>query len=328
VHDVITFGEAMLRFSTTDYNRIEQAEVFNVSVGGGELNVAAGTARLGLNSAWVSILPDSPLGYLTRNKIMEVGVSTSLIKFSSKGRMGQYFVEFGANPRRTKVIYDRKLSSISLIEKDDFDFKEILKAKLFHVSGITPALSESCRIATESSIIAAKGNGAIVSFDVNYREKLWKEEEARQCLTSLMEYVDILITTEEDTERVFKITGKDYYEVAQKLMKKFNFKVVVVTLREDISVWRNNWTAIAYDGDKFYDDKKYEMEMIDRFGGGDSFTAGFIYGYLENGRNVALGVKYGNAFSALKHTNPTDFCWANLDEVNRLMSQTSLRVER
>lgn len=328
MYDVITFGEAMLRLSTPDYKRIEQTDIFNASIGGGELNVAVGTARLGLNSAWLSLLPDSPIGYLTRNKVLEAGVNTSLIKFSKKGRMGQYFVEFGASPRRTKVTYDRELSSISLIEEHDFNFKEIIKTKLFHVSGITPALSEGCKLATMSSIVAAKENGAIVSFDVNYRQKLWSEDEANKYIIPLMEYIDILITTEEDIQKVFKITGKDYYEVAEKLFKKFNFATVAITLREDISVWKNNWTAIAYDGNRFYDDKKYELELVDRFGAGDSFSAGFIYGYLTEDKDIETAVKYGNAFSALKHTNPTDFNWATLDEVKSLIGQKTLRVDR
>ena len=141
-----------------------------------------------------------------------------------------------------------------------------------------------------------------------------------------MDYVDILITTEEDTERVFKITGKDYFKVAEKLHKKFNFKVVAITLRENISVWKNNWTAIVYDGSRFYDDRKYEVEIVDRFGGGDSFSAGFIYGYLN--KDISLSVKYGNAFSVLKQTNPTDFNWASINEVKSLIEQKSLRVER
>jgi len=328
VYDVITFGEAMIRLSPPDYARIEQANTFNISVGGGELNVAVGVARLGLNSAWISILPNNPIGYFTRNKVAETGVDTSLIKFSNEGRMGLYFVEFGASPRRSKVIYDRKFSSISLINSDDFNFKEILKTRLLHVSGILPALSKSCRLATKSSLISAKENGSLVSFDVNYRAKLWNEDEALKCLTDLVEHIDILITTEEDTERVFKITGRDYYEVAKKLQKKFNFKVVAITLREDVSVLRNNWTAIAYDGDKFYKDKKYDIEIVDRFGGGDSFSAGFIYGYLTENKNIESAVKYGNAFSALKQTNPTDFCWSTVDELKTLIKQKNLRVER
>jgi len=328
MYDVMTFGEAMLRLSTMDFNRIEQADVLKADVGGGELNVAVGTSRLGLRSAWISILPDNPMGCLVQNKIRATGVDDSLIKFNSRGRMGLYFVEFGANPRRTKVIYDRKSSAISLIEDDDFNFKKLLDTKLFHVSGITPALSSGCRRATEAALAAAKENKSLVSFDVNYRARLWTEAQARECLTPLMKYVDILITTEEDTERVFKISGKDYRKVASKLQKKFGFKIVVITLRENISIWRNTWSAIAFDGQTFYDDKKYDLELVDRFGGGDSFSAGFIYGYLTGNRDVRRAVQYGNAFSSLKQTNPSDFPWATLDEVKSLINQKSLRVER
>ena len=328
MYDVITFGEGMLRLSSPNFERIEQANAFNIVVGGGELNVAVGTSRLGLKSSWLSLLPESSIGRLALSKIRSTGVDTSLIKMSDKGRMGLYFVEFGASPRRTRVIYDRKDTSISLIDDEDFDFEKILKTRLFHISGITPALSANCKKATKDSIGYAKKNGALISFDINYREKLWSEEEAKKCLTPLMEYVDILITTEEDTERVFKITGDDYREVAKKLFKKFSFKVVVITLREDISVWKNNWTAIAYDGDSFYDDKNYEIEIVDRFGGGDSFSAGFIYGYLTFNRNIGIGVKYGNALSALKQTNFSDFSWSTLEEIEKFIDQKTLRVER
>lgn len=328
MYDVITFGEAMLRLYTSEFKRIEQADMFKLSLGGGELNVAVGVARLGLRSAWISLLPNNPIGMLARNLVRATGVDTSFIKFSDNGRMGLYFVEFGANPRRSKVIYDRELSSISLIKEDDFDFIKILDAKLFHICGITPALSTGCRNMAKLSMMAAKKNKALVSFDVNYRSKLWSEEEARSCLTPLMGFVDILITTEEDTEKVFKIKGKDYYNVAEKLFKLFGFKVVVITLREDISVLNNTWSSIAYDGKDFYDDKKYKLELVDRFGGGDSFTAGFIYSYLVDNNNIGKAIRYGNAFSALKQTNPTDFNYATLEEVKKLIDQESLRVER
>jgi 2-dehydro-3-deoxygluconokinase len=326
--DVMTFGEGMLRLSTVNYERLEQSSDLKMDLGGAEVNVAVGVSRLGLSSSWVSLFPDNPLGYAARNKVRSAGVDTSYLKFSDKGRMGLYYVEFGANPRRTKVFYDREDSSISNITRNDFDFSAILKTRLFHVSGITPALSDTCAAATKEAIAAARQNKALISFDVNYRSKLWKRDKAREVLEPLMTDVDIMITTEEDTDVVFGIQGKDYEDVARKLHDKFGCSMVVITIRENISVWKNKWTALAYDGSRVYRDRTYDLEIVDRFGGGDSFSAGFIYGILEKKGDAGEALRYGNAFSALKHSNRTDFNWATLSEVENLLSQTTFRVER
>ncbi|MGQ9629961.1 MAG: PfkB family carbohydrate kinase [bacterium] len=327
MHDVVTFGEAMIRLSPPHFMRLEQAHSFDVVVGGGELNVAVGTTRLGLNSAWVSKLPANPLGRLIQNRVREMGVDTSHIVWSDKGRAGLYFMEFGAAPRASSVLYDRAGSSISMIEPGEVDWKRIFaETKLFHMSGITPALSKSAAEVTGEALRAAKEAGRIVTFDLNYRAKLWSEAEAEACLTPLTEYIDVLITTEEDTYRVFKIKEDTYEKVAEKLVDRFKFKAVAITLREDISVWRNNWTAIAYADGKFYKDRTYEVEIVDRVGAGDSFSAGFIYGYLRN--DIQEGVRYGVAFSALKHSIPGDLNWANKEEVERLIKGASLRISR
>ena len=199
-------------------------------------------------------------------------------------------------------------------------------AKWFHTSGITPALSPGAAQVTADALKAAKKAGCKVSYDLNYRARLWTEEEARKCQEPLMEYVDVLISTEEDTRKVLGITADNYREVARKLAETFNFEVVCITLREDISVLRNRWTAIAYSAGKIYDDKTYDVEIVDRVGAGDSFTAGFIYGYLTG--DVEKGLKYGNAYSALKHSIPSDTNWATLQEVENLIKSTSLRISR
>jgi len=326
--DVMTFGEGMLRLSTRDFERLEQASTCFMDFGGAEANVAVGVSRLGLSSSWISVLPDSKLGFSARNKLRMAGVDTSFVKYSKNGRMGLYFVEFGANPRRTTVIYDRKDSSISLMEEDDLDFSSILKAKAFHVTGITPALGKGCAQATKNAMKAAKENGATVFFDVNYRQKLWSVQEARSTIEPLMEYVDVLITTEEDSNKVFGVAGSDYGEVASRLRDKFKFKVVAITIRGDQSVLRNTWTSIACDSAQQYTDKTYELELVDRFGAGDSFSAGFIYGYLTKKGDIAESLKIGNAFAALKHSNRTDFNWSSLEEVVSLLGNSSSRVER
>jgi len=325
--DVVTFGEAMLRLSPPGGQRLEQAFLFDVRVGGGELNVAVGVARLGLSSAWVSKLPNNPLGRMVRNKAREQGVDTSHIVWTRSGRVGIYFLEFGANPRASSVVYDRAGSAISTMLPGEVDWKVVLAGcKVFHVSGITPALSASCAETTAEAIRAAKELGVKVSFDVNYRRKLWTPDEANACLVPMMEHVDFLITTEEDTAIVFGIKEATYQDVAVKLNQRFGFEVVAITLREDLSVLRNNWSAFAYADGKFHESAKYYCELIDRVGAGDSFTAGFIYGYLTG--DVQKGVDYGAAFSALKHSVPGDLNWATLEEVENLLKGGGTRIQR
>lgn len=325
--EVVTLGEAMLRLSPPHFNRLEQADSFDAKIGGGEFNVAVGVSRLGLTSSWVSKLPQNPIGRMVQNKAREHGVDTTGVVWSKSNRVGIYFLEFGATPRASSVVYDRANSAVSTLAPGEVDWKKIFDGcKLFHTSGITPALSKSCAEVTLEAMKAAKAAGAEVSFDVNYRGKLWTEEEAGKCMVPMMEYVDILITTEEDTGKVFGIREADYKTVAQKMHERFGFKVVAITLREDLSVLRNNWSAFALADGKLYDGPSYTVEIIDRVGGGDSFSAGFIYGYLTG--DVDKGVRYGVAFSALKHSIPGDLNWATLAEVENLLKGGGLRIQR
>jgi len=340
--DVVTFGEAMVRLSPPHFQRLEQTSTLDVQVGGGELNVAVGVARLGLRSAWVSRLPKNPLGRLTANRVRQAGVNTSHLVWADEGRMGLYFLEFGAAPRASSVLYDRAHSAVSAVHPGEIDWKEIFAgARWFHTSGITPALSDSAAAVTLEALEAARQAGLTVSYDLNYRGKLWSPEKAQAVQEPMMQCVDVLITTEEDTSVVFKIraegktdakgytevSAESYKEVARRLQDKFKFKAVAITLRENPLVWRNTWTAIALAEGKFYEDVKYDLEIVDRLGGGDSFSAGFIYGRLVKGSYEAA-VRYGNAFSALKHSMPGDFNWATLQEVETLMKGASLRVAR
>ena len=340
--DVVTFGEAMVRLVPPHFERLEQTRSLDVQIGGGELNVAVGTSRLGLKSTWVSRLPKNALGRLLENRVRQTGVDTSHMIWSDDGRVGLYFVEFGAAPRPSSVLYDRAHSAISAIRPGEVDWKKVLAgAKWLHTSGITPALSDSAAAVTREALKAARESGATVSYDLNYRAKLWSPEKAQAVQEPLMEFVDVLITTEEDTGVVFKIeakgtteargfkevTAEPFKDVARRLQEKFRFKAVAITLRENPLVWRNTWTAIAYADGKFYEDVKYELEIVDRIGGGDSFSAGFIYGSLVK-KSYEAAVRYGNAFSALKHTIPGDFNWATLQEVETLLKGASLRVAR
>jgi 2-dehydro-3-deoxygluconokinase len=297
-----------------------------------------------LTSAWISRLPKNALGRLTENRVRQAGVDTSHLIWTAdaESRMGLYFMEFGAAPRPSSVLYDRRNSAISAIRPGEVDWAHVMKgARWFHTSGITPALSDSAAAVTREALQAAKQAGLTVSYDLNYRGKLWSPDKAQAVQEPLMEFVDVLITTEEDTNVVFRIkahekasqqafaqvSAEPYKEVAQRLQEKFHFQAVAITLRENPLVWRNTWTAIAYADGKFFDDVKYELEIVDRLGGGDSFSAGFIYGRLVK-NSYQDAVRYGNAFGALKHSMPGDFNWANLAEVESLLKGSSLRVAR
>ncbi len=328
MYDVVTFGEAMIRLSPPHFQRLEQATRLDLYVGGAELNVAVGATRFGMKSAWISKLPKNGLGYLVRNRAQEFGVDCSHIVWSDQGRAGIYFVEFGASPRASSVLYDRANSAISMVRPGEIDWAKVFNgAKHFHVSGITPALSASASDVTAEALKAAKRAGLTVSYDLNYRKKLWSPADAKRIQEPIMTDVDILITTEEDIDVVFGIKEKNYEAVAEKLAQAFKFKVVAITLREDLSVWRNHWTAIAYQDGKILRDRKYEVEIVDRVGAGDSFTAGFLYGWIKE-RDVEKGVRYGNAFAALKHTVPGDFNWCTIEEVETQLKGAGLRISR
>jgi 2-dehydro-3-deoxygluconokinase len=328
MYDVVTFGEAMIRLSPPHSQRLEQARSLDLNVGGAELNVAVGVTRFGMKSTWVSKLPKNGLGWLIRDRAQEFGVDCSHLVWSDKGRAGIYFVEFGASPRPSSVLYDRGSSAISMVQPGEIDWAKIFSgSKHFHLSGITPALSASAAEATAEALKAARKAGCTVSYDLNYRKKLWTPADAKKIQEPMMADVDVLITTEEDTNVVFGIKEKDYETVAEKLAQTFKFKLVAITLREDLSVLRNNWTAIAYKDGKTFKDRKYEVEIIDRVGAGDSFTAGFLYGWIKE-KDIQKGVQYGNAFAALKHTVPGDFNWNTLEEVEAQLKGAGLRISR
>ncbi len=328
MYDVVTFGEAMIRLSPPNFHRLEQARSLDLNVGGAELNVAVGVTRFGLKSAWVSKLPKNSLGYLIRDRAQEFGVDCSHIVWSDKGRAGIYFVEFGASPRASSVLYDRANSAISTVQPGEVDWTKVFNGtKHFHMSGITPALSASAAEVTAEALKAARKAGCSISYDLNYRKKLWTPVDAKKIQEPMMADVDILITTEEDTNVVFGIKEKDYEAVAERLARTFKFKIVAITLREDLSVLRNNWTAIAYQEGKFFRDRKYEVEIVDRVGAGDAFTAGFLFGWIKE-KDVQKGVQYGNAFAALKHTVPGDFNWNTLEEVEAQLKGAGLRISR
>lgn len=325
--DVVTFGEAMIRLSPPNFMRFEQAPSLDMKVGGAELNTAVGLARLGHSAAWVSRLTSNPLGRLIANKAREAGVSSEHIVWTSEDRVGVYFLEFGATPRASSVIYDRKGAAIANIKPGTIPWAKVFAgAKWFHVTGITPGLSASAAEVTQEALIAAKAAGLQTSIDLNYRVKLWTPAEAGKCMSELMAHCDCLITTEEDIERVFGIRGKDHEEAADLTAKRFGLKVIAITVRENPLVWKNSWTAIAYRAGDILRTKTYEVEIVDRLGAGDSFAAGFIHGMLTGDLQHALD--FGVAMSALKHSIPGDFAWITRDEVEAVVKGGGLRISR
>jgi 2-dehydro-3-deoxygluconokinase len=325
--DVVTFGEAMIRLSPPNFRRLEQARSLDVQVGGAELNTAVGLARLGRSAAWVSRLTDNPLGRLIANHAREAGVSTEHVLWTSDDRVGLYFLEFGAAPRASSVLYDRKNAAIAHITPGMDPWAKVFAGvKWFHVTGITPGLSRDAAAVTKEALQAAKAAGVQTSIDLNYRVKLWTQEAAGQCMSELMTFCDVLITTEEDIERVFGIKGKDYEEAAALTAKRFGLKTVAITVRENPLVWKNTWTAIAHAGGRVLRTRSYEVEIVDRLGAGDSFAAGLIHGLLDG--DLQKGLDWGVAASALKHTIPGDFNWITRAEVEGMLKGGGLRISR
>lgn len=325
MYDVVAFGEAMIRLTPPPHLRLEQTNVLDATVGGGELNVAVSCARLGLKSAWVSRLTDNPLGRMIADRGREHGVDMSHIVWTRDDRVGLYFVEIGAMPRASRVYYDRAHSAISRIKPDEIDWSLLADAKVFHVGGITPALSKSAAEASALALQEAKRHGCKVTFDLNYRATLWSQQEARECCTRLMENVDVLISTQDDTFRVFGMEG-DPPDVARQLRDRFGFEAVAITIRTVRGVRAGAWTAIVLAGDTLRTDRTYDLEIVDRIGSGDAFSAGFIYGYLND--DFDMGLKYGNALSVIKHSHWGDFCYFTEDELKDQMAGAGLKIKR
>jgi 2-dehydro-3-deoxygluconokinase len=320
--DLVTFGEAMVRLTPPGgaFQRLEQAHSFDVHVGGAELNVAVLAARLGVKSRWVSRLPDNALGRMIGARAREQGVDVH-VEWTAEGRAGLYFVELGAAPRASSVLYDRAASAISRITPGNIDWASVFAgARWYHVSGITPALSEGAAQVTAESLAAAKKAGLTVSYDLNYRSKLWSAKQARAVQEPLMEHVDMLITTEEDARVVFGIGG--VAESAESLAKRFELSAVAIT-----SLRENPVAAIVAADGKIHTAPRYEVEVVDRIGAGDAFSGGLIVSRLET-RGWDEAVRFATATSALKHSIPGDFCLVTRNEVDQLLRGASLRVSR
>ena len=305
--DLVTFGEAMVRFSPPPSQRLEQASTLEASVGGSELNVAVLAARLGVASRWVSRLPDNALGRMIDAKAREQGVDTH-VEWTADGRVGLYFVEIGG-ARISSVLYDRAGSAISRVTPGAVDWASVFAgARWYHVSGITPALSDGAATITAESLAAAKRAGLTVSYDLNYRGKLWSAQQARAVQEPLMEHVDVLIAGEDDARLIFGA------ESAEALAQRFGIGAVAITLRD------NPCSATVAAEGKTYSAPRFEVDSVDPIGAGDAFVGGLIVSRLEN-RSWDEAVRFATATAALKHTIPGDFCLVTRTEVEELVSR-------
>lgn len=337
---IVTFGEIMLRLAPMGFERFSQAKEFGVVYGGGEANVAVSLANYNKDAYFVTKLPKHEIGQCAVNELRKYGVNTDYIVRGGE-RVGIYYCEKGASQRPSKVIYDRAHSSIAEAKREDFNWKEIFKdAEWFHFTGITPALSEECAEITLEAVKAAKEAGVTVSVDLNYRKKLWSTEKAERVMGEIVKFCDVVIANEEDAEKVFgikadetDITGghlsdEGYKNVAKQLVERFQLKYVAITLRESMSASDNGWSAMLYDGNEFYKSRRYNMHIVDRVGGGDSFGAGLIYG-LTSGYSNQDALEFAVAASCLKHTIEGDFNLVSIEEVETLAKgDASGRVQR
>ncbi len=337
---IVTLGEIMLRLSPAGCKRFVQVDNFDIIWGGGEANVAVSCANYGHEAYFVSKLPEHEIGQAAVNALRRYGVDT---RFIARGgaRVGIYYCETGASMRPSKVIYDRAGSAIAEADPDDFDFDRIMEGTdWFHWSGITPAISDKAARLVRLACEAAKRRGVTVSVDLNFRKKLWTSEKAISVMRPLMKYVDVCIGNEEDAELCLgfrpdadvesgSTNAEGYKGIFEAMMKEFGFRYVVSTLRESFTASHNGWKAMIYDGKEFYQSKRYDINpIIDRVGGGDSFSAGLIHGLLTM-PTQGEALEFAVAASALKHTVNGDFNLVSEDEVKALVGgNASGRVQR
>lgn len=337
---VVCFGEIMGRLNPEGYLRFTQATRFEISYAGGEANVAVSLSNYGMDASYVTRLPANDIARAAVRSLMSYGVDVSDIVYGGE-RIGLYFVEKGASQRASKVIYDRKNSSIATASRNDFNWEKIFKgAGWFHFTGITPALGDNVAEICEDACKAAVKAGLKISCDLNYRANLWKPEKARQVMEKLIRYVDVCIANEEDAEKVFgikaegsevgkgRLSGEGYRKVAEAIINRYGVKNVAITLRGSISANDNNWAGMFCDGKECYFSKNYMIHIVDRVGGGDSFGGGLIYALCE-GYDPQTAIEFAVAASCLKQTIEHDFNEVTVEEVRKLMGgDASGRVQR
>ena len=338
----LTFGEIMLRLKSPGHERFFQSPMLEATFGGGEANVAVSLANYGEDVGFLSVLPKNAIGDECIKELRRFGVDTSRVVRGGE-RLGIYYLETGANQRPSKVVYDRAYSAIAMAKPGDIDWDKTFEGvEWFHITGITPAISESAMELSLESVREAKKRGITVSCDLNYRKNLWKYgKKASEVMRELAKYVDVAIANEEDVQKSLEITTdvvvesgeldrSKYKALGDKVLETYpNMKCIAITLRESKSADWNGWAACLNDREHFYESKRYEIrDIIDRVGGGDSFAGGLIYG-LNNYEGRQQALEFAVAASCLKHSIDGDFNRVDVDEVEKLMGGDGTgRVQR
>jgi 2-dehydro-3-deoxygluconokinase len=337
---VVGFGEVMLRMSPPGYLKLIQSDTFQTNYTGAEANTCVSLSCFGLDTEFVTKLPDNDISQCAVATLKKFGVGTNHITYGGD-RLGCYFLEKGASQRPSKIVYDRKYSAISMAERSDFDWERIFEnARAFHFSGITAALGKNLSDVCMDACRTAKRHGVRVFCDLNYRKNLWTPEQARETMSALVPFVDVLIGNEEDSEKVLGIKPKnsdvtsgkldhdDYEDVARQIVERFGCEKVAFTLRTSVSASDNKWAGILYESGRAYFSREYAMHIVDRVGGGDSFSAGLIYSVL-NDFDPQKTLDFAVAASCLKHSIEFDFNLSTVEDVESLINgDGSGRVQR
>ena len=323
--DLLSLGEIMLRLSPPDNERMTRGDTLSKQAGGAELNSATGAAMLGLRCGIISKLPANDLGIYIKNRVRLCGVSDDYLVYddSRDARLGVYYYENGASPRKPRIVYDRKNTSVNKISVEDYDDHLFRAARCFHTSGITLALSPQVRETAVKMIKRFKEEGTIISFDVNFRGNLWTGDEARECIESILPYVDIFFCSE-DTARLTFLKEGDVKTIMKSFTEDFPISMVASTQRIVHSPKRHTFGSVIYSAkeDRYYEEAPYaDIEVVDRIGSGDAYISGVLYGLLAHEGDCRKALEYGNAVSALKNTIPGDLLSTDLAEIEGIIRE-------
>lgn len=320
--DLITMGEIMLRLSPPASERLVRGEVFEKRAGGAELNVASGVSLLGLRTGVISKLPQNDMGTFIKNRIRFMDVSDDCLIYDDKkdARLGIYYYESGAHPRKPSIVYDRANSSMTRIDINEIDPAIYSETKMFHTCGITLAIGEKPRSVAIEAMRRFKEAGALISFDVNYRANLWSEEQAKETILKVLPMVDVLFVSEETSRRMMQKTGT-LNDIMKSYCSEYGAKIVATTQRTVISPKKHSFTSTIYSAetDMFYSEKPYEdIDVVDRLGSGDAYCAGVLYGLLKY-NDPQRALEYGNATASVKNTIPGDLPSSDLREIDSII---------
>lgn len=315
--EVTTLGEALIRFSVPEGERLESASRYEIHPAGAEANMAVALSQLGRNCAWIGALPDSPLGRLVTNRLRVAGINLEAVAWCRKGRIGTYFVELAVPPRPVRGIYDRAGSCAANLAAGQVDWDYLLGGRILHLTGITPALSDSCCGLVREAVRLARERSVPVCFDVNYREGLWSTEEARSTVTPLIQDTEILLCGKDDASRVFGCEG-DAEKMARNLRRISRAKLVVLTLESE--------GVLAWNGRSLYHQPALPVQIIDPVGAGDALAAGVLHGWLD--RSLEKGLLYGSVLAALALSQKGDMVTTSVDEIEALLDSEAGGIRR